>query len=291
MEFSSLCRPGTHMTYVDGARQDNYIPDGTETRPHKSIQAGINAAHAQRTASGEQQVVWIAPWTEYNEQLTLYDAVHLYTPTQNGFWLEWDGSGDAVTMASGGWCEIWNLVWAVQNGSGRGLVVTSGGVSLYNVGVWTAHNEAVSISGTGAVVSAFTWMEADDHSCVHVGSGGRFKPTNFTDLYGEPGSHYDLVVDSGGTLQVCSSLFLENWRISNSGTTQYLNQASYLGNDSGVAGNSVKDALNNLSEITYGAGAPGTTPKKMGNIYIDTSGGNIYIAKGATSSSDWIKVN
>lgn len=39
--------------------------------------------------------------------------------------------------------------------------------------------------------------------------------------------------------------------------------------------------------ISSGAGAPGTTPSKVGDIYIDTTGDNAYIAVGTASSSDW----
>jgi len=43
--------------------------------------------------------------------------------------------------------------------------------------------------------------------------------------------------------------------------------------------------------ITEAAGVPGTTPTKRGDMYINTSNGDIYIAGGISSSSDWKKVN
>ena len=41
--------------------------------------------------------------------------------------------------------------------------------------------------------------------------------------------------------------------------------------------------------VTSGAGAPGTTPTTVGDIYIDTTGDRVYIAKGTASSADWEK--
>jgi len=43
--------------------------------------------------------------------------------------------------------------------------------------------------------------------------------------------------------------------------------------------------------ITSGAGAPGSTPAKVGDVYIDTTGDDAYIAVGTASSADWEKSN
>lgn len=40
-----------------------------------------------------------------------------------------------------------------------------------------------------------------------------------------------------------------------------------------------------------GSGAPSSTPDYLGKIYIDTTAGNVYIAKGTASSADWVQVN
>lgn len=42
-----------------------------------------------------------------------------------------------------------------------------------------------------------------------------------------------------------------------------------------------------LPHILSGAGAPASTPAKIGNIYVDTTSGSSYIAKGTSSSADW----
>ena len=43
--------------------------------------------------------------------------------------------------------------------------------------------------------------------------------------------------------------------------------------------------------ISSGAGAPGTTPAKVGDIYVDTTGKKMYAATGITNSTDWTIVN
>lgn len=40
-------------------------------------------------------------------------------------------------------------------------------------------------------------------------------------------------------------------------------------------------------EISTGTAAPTSTPRKIGDIFVDTSTPNVYIAKGTTSSADW----
>ena len=42
-----------------------------------------------------------------------------------------------------------------------------------------------------------------------------------------------------------------------------------------------------IPKIYSGAAAPQTTPSKVGDIFIDTNLGNIYISKGTSSSTDW----
>ena len=61
------------------------------------------------------------------------------------------------------------------------------------------------------------------------------------------------------------------------------------------AGADVTDATNVAAAgapiITSGAGAPASTPAKVGDIYIDTTGDDAYIAVGTASSADWEKSN
>jgi hypothetical protein len=43
--------------------------------------------------------------------------------------------------------------------------------------------------------------------------------------------------------------------------------------------------------ISIGTTSPTTIPAKVGDIYVDTTAGNIYISKGTTNSTDWVQVN
>lgn len=54
---------------------------------------------------------------------------------------------------------------------------------------------------------------------------------------------------------------------------------------------SVKAYADTKPTISSGAGAPGSTPTKVGDIYIDTTADDAYIAVGTASSADWEKSN
>lgn len=43
--------------------------------------------------------------------------------------------------------------------------------------------------------------------------------------------------------------------------------------------------------ISSGDGAPGTTPGKIGDIYVDTTGHKLYFSDGTTNSGDWVIAN
>ena len=49
--------------------------------------------------------------------------------------------------------------------------------------------------------------------------------------------------------------------------------------------------LGTYSAVTSGAGVPSTTPAALGDIYIDTTNDDAYIAVGTASSADWEKSN
>ena len=50
-------------------------------------------------------------------------------------------------------------------------------------------------------------------------------------------------------------------------------------------------AAANIPAITSGAGAPVSTPVKVGDIYVDTTGKKLYFAAGLTSAADWVLAN
>ena len=63
--------------------------------------------------------------------------------------------------------------------------------------------------------------------------------------------------------------------------------------DSGVTidGSGNFAGTSNVPYITSGAGAPASTPGKLGDIYIRTSNAKVYISTGTASSADWSIMN
>ena len=49
--------------------------------------------------------------------------------------------------------------------------------------------------------------------------------------------------------------------------------------------------IDNVPLISTGTAAPGTTPAKVGDIFVDTTNKNVYISVGTTNSSDWEHMN
>lgn len=80
-----------------------------------------------------------------------------------------------------------------------------------------------------------------------------------------------------------------------------INSVTYASHNKGVGsgGSSDHGALSGLSDddhtqyaiISSGSGAPGTTPSRVGAVYVDTDDDNVYIATGTASSDDWTQVD
>jgi hypothetical protein len=58
-----------------------------------------------------------------------------------------------------------------------------------------------------------------------------------------------------------------------------------------VGAETIEEIVDTLPAITSGSGAPASTPTKIGDIYVDTSGSKVYIAKGTSSSADFLILN
>jgi hypothetical protein len=43
--------------------------------------------------------------------------------------------------------------------------------------------------------------------------------------------------------------------------------------------------------VYTGTAAPATTPSKVGDMFIDTTGKKLYVAMGTASSADWVVQN
>lgn len=66
-----------------------------------------------------------------------------------------------------------------------------------------------------------------------------------------------------------------------------------VGKGSALTNTEMDDNLTNLNtkpDLSSGDGAPGTTPSKVGDVYIDTTNDLIYVATGTASSADWDQV-
>jgi hypothetical protein len=61
--------------------------------------------------------------------------------------------------------------------------------------------------------------------------------------------------------------------------------------EDGTAFSTIRSSADALALVESGTSAPSSTPSALGSIYIDTSAGNVYVAKGTGSSADWVKVN
>jgi hypothetical protein len=50
-------------------------------------------------------------------------------------------------------------------------------------------------------------------------------------------------------------------------------------------------SINQRPAIVSGSGAPNMGPGKVGNVYIDTQNGKVYVSTGTTNSGSWVKLN
>lgn len=104
-------------------------------------------------------------------------------------------------------------------------------------------------------------------------------------VYANPTTHRLLVDATSGITGPVSST--DNAVVRFNGTTgQTVQDSGVLLDDSGNF-----SGTTNIPFITSGAGAPGTTPDKIGDMYINTSNAKVYIATGTSSSNDWTILN
>lgn len=82
-----------------------------------------------------------------------------------------------------------------------------------------------------------------------------------------------------------------DFNISSVTATHTFNIPSSSAANRGLLTSSDWSAFNAKPTISSGAGAPGSTPSKVGDIYIDTTGDNAYMAVGTASSADWKQID
>lgn len=96
---------------------------------------------------------------------------------------------------------------------------------------------------------------------------------------------YALASHNHATSDITSGTFADA-RIAASNVTQH--QASI---DHGSIAGLGDDDHTQYTLISSGAGAPGTTPSRVGLLYVDTTADDAYISTGTASSGDWTQVN
>ncbi len=106
-----------------------------------------------------------------------------------------------------------------------------------------------------------------------------------TNVYANPTTHRLLIDATTGVSGPGSST--DNAIVRWDGTTGATVQNSGVTvSDVGVfAGTS------NVPYITTGVNAPGSTPGKVGDIFVDTTHTKVYVATGTGSSADWTVLN
>ena len=98
--------------------------------------------------------------------------------------------------------------------------------------------------------------------------------TNFTNTPTIPTNNNQLTNGAG---------YITTYTVTQSDVTQH--QAALSITESQISD------LGNYSAVTSGAGAPSSTPTALGDIYIDTTNDDAYIAVGTASAADWEKSN
>lgn len=72
--------------------------------------------------------------------------------------------------------------------------------------------------------------------------------------------------------------------------TDFIDLRDILTNGQALKRSGSSPAAAEVPEVTSGSGAPGATPAGVGDIYVDTSALEVYVAVGATDSGDWERV-
>ncbi len=56
-------------------------------------------------------------------------------------------------------------------------------------------------------------------------------------------------------------------------------------------GRETRNVTGNTPNISTGTAAPTTTPKKVGDMFVDTTNDKVYVSTGTSSSTDWNVLN
>lgn len=203
-----------------------------------------------------------------------------------GYTITNSGGGTVITSAAGGNTTVRGGISAdgvFQGGAGNASFVDAGGVQMLG-GAPHTNGDGGSIriqysqgNGTGAdgsiVLSDGVW-----DTTLNISNMTADRIVTFQNASGT----VEYTGHAHATTDITSGTFADA-RIAESNVTQH--QAALSITESQISD------LGTYPDITSGAGAPASTPTKVGDIYIDTTGDDAYIAVGTASSADWEKSN
>lgn len=283
----------TEVTQSGGGSSDHGALTGLGDDDHTQyslLSSGAGAPSSTPTRTGEVYVD------------TTNDVAYISTGTASS--ADWkQSSGEAVTGTS---AQI-----IVYDGSGDIQSVTmTGDATISNTGVVTVVDANIDHGGIGG-------LSDDDHSQYSLLSSGAGAPGSTPTRVGEiyvdttgdvayvstgtassadwtdvsstsplAGTSAEIVVYDGSNVQQ-SVAMSGDATISNTGVVSVVDANIDHGSIGGLAG----DDHTQYSLISSGAGAPGSTPSRVGEVYIDTTNDNAYLSTGTASSADWTQVN
>ena len=264
--------PVTQLKYVDGNRTDSYTPDGSARLPFKTIQAALDSI--SDAADVKKYLVLVAPG-RYNDPITLKAYVslrgHGNEYTRLGGTIAGTFAGASVRVMLSDFSIYGNFTWSVTASASKlglercdvhgNLTVTGSSraddffdaldcifwkpvgltrvqASLYRCDAYaniTANNGDIwYLSGE---LAAGLVLNNTSYACV-------------ADLHPDVGAMY--VVATGTTLEIDAGS-LSGATLLRTGSVIYREVASAIANDSGVDGETIKDALEALKNGTMPA--------------------------------------
>lgn len=189
-----------------------------------------------------------------------------------------------------------------------------GDVTLYFDSLTASDGTVDNLSNGGTIRVHARRVVSEESFCLECDVDGHI--IAYVSEIESQGSIFPLTVASGGTMKVYgariiaptgvevyegtanggSDLELHNCVLEYDTASPWSAYGAYLNNTIKSTGAMIPSGvdglyLNNYPVITTGTAAPETIPNKVGDIFIDITNDNVYVAKGVASSADWVQVN
>jgi hypothetical protein len=170
-------------------------------------------------------------------------------------------------------------------------ITMSAGQLILNTCLVGGSRAGALITGTGGTVILITIQSVNNAGGISIDvSGNGATATSPNILSG--------VVSVGNVVCGAKTTMIEGLQFISigalTGTVLIYRKASMITNTpaGAIVATTVQTAINELDTgkptISSGAGVPGTTPTKVGDVYIDTTNKKLYFSVGTESSADWI---